>query len=68
MLSAADRYVDCEGPTTEGAPHFRYTIPDGNAVITGEDSSEFSLKVERIIKGQPTYAIFHATISNKARC
>ena len=53
MLSAVDRFVDCDGPTNEGAPHFRYTIPDGNAVIQGEHESEFSLKVERIIDGQP---------------
>ena len=54
ILNAVDRYVDCEGPTNEGAPHFRYTIPDGNAVIAGEHESEFSLKVERIIDGRPT--------------
>lgn len=54
MLAAVDRFVDCEGPTNDGAPHFRYTIPGGNAVIAGEDESEFSLKVERIIDGRPT--------------
>lgn len=53
MLSAVDRYVDCK-PVVEGKAHFRYTIPGGNAVINGEDTSEFALKVERIYEGQPT--------------